>query len=212
MKVKVKHFLVRTDHVGRGVQVMSSLKFNADLLEISNQLSAEQLSQLKFLCRDHIGKREMENIDTGIKLFDILTQRGKLGPDNTDYLRQLLTEIRRPDLLSKIDSIESQSGSTEQPDETETAKLNIATEVIAENLGKNWRKLGRKLGLPDVKLESILRRHPTELEELARDLLKEWRKSRGAKAQTEELITALRACQYNMTADTIETTLSSSGY
>lgn len=83
------------------------------------------------------------------------------------------------------------------------AKLDIATEVIAENLGKSWRKLGRKLGLTDVKLESISKRHPTELEETAVELLKEWRKNRGAEAQTEELIKALRACQFNLTADKV---------
>lgn len=73
-----------------------------------------------------------------------------------------------------------------------------------ECLGRNWRKLGRKLGLKDVKLESISKRHPTDLEETAVELLKEWRKSRGAEARTEELIAALRACQFNMTADKVE--------
>lgn len=85
-----------------------------------------------------------------------------------------------------------------------SAKLDIATDVIQENLGKNWRKLGRKLGLKDIKLESISRRHPTDLEETAVELLKEWRKSRGADARTEDLIAALRACQLNMTADKVE--------
>lgn len=84
------------------------------------------------------------------------------------------------------------------------AKLDIATEVIAENLGKAWRKLGRKLGLTEVKLESISKRHPTDLEETVLELLKEWRKSRGAEARTEELIRALRACQHNLTADKVE--------
>lgn len=80
----------------------------------------------------------------------------------------------------------------------------MATEVVVECLGKNWRKLGRKLGLKDVKLESISKRHPTDLEETAVELLKEWRKSRGAEARVEELIEALRACQFNMTADKVE--------
>lgn len=88
-----------------------------------------------------------------------------------------------------------------------SARLGITIEVITENLGKNWRKLGRKLGLTDVKLESISRRHPTELEETAMELLKEWRKNRGAEACTEELIKALRACQFNLTADKVETKL-----
>lgn len=83
--------------------------------------------------------------------------------------------------------------------------------MIAENLGRTWRKLGRKLGLSDVKLDSISKRHPTELEETVLELLKEWRKSRGAEARTEELISALRACQYNLTADKVVDRLATHG-
>lgn len=76
--------------------------------------------------------------------------------------------------------------------------------MIAENLGKAWRKLGRRLRLSEVKLESISKRHPTDLEETTVELLKEWRKIRGAEARAEELIGALRGCQYNLTADKVE--------
>ncbi|KAI3377221.1 hypothetical protein L3Q82_009133 [Scortum barcoo] len=184
---------------------MDSLPFNSVLLEISDQLSADQLEQLKFLCQDLIGKREREKISRGQRLFELLMQRGRLGPDNTDYLSQLLTKVHRRDLSDKLNTFQSESGNTEdQPDQTEKDKLDIATEVIAENLGKSWRKLGRKLGLSEVKLESISKRHPTDLEETTIELLKEWRRSRGAEAQTEELISALRACQFNLTADKLE--------
>lgn len=93
-----------------------------------------------------------------------------------------------------------------------SAKLHIATEVIAENLGRAWRKLGRKLHLTDVKLDSISKRHPTELDETAVELLKEWRKNCGAEARTEELLEALRACDLNMTADKVEKSLADHGY
>ncbi|KAG8001034.1 FAS-associated death domain protein [Nibea albiflora] len=183
---------------------MSSFHFNAVLLDISNQLSAEDLNNLKFLCKEMIGKRQQEHIDTGRKLFQVLTERGKLGADNRQYLYDLLLRIQRQDLCDKLTRFETPAEPTDpQPDDEERAKLDIATEVIAENLGKSWRKLGRKLGLTDVKLESISKRHPTELEETAVELLKEWRKSRGAEARTEELIKALRACQFNLTADKV---------
>lgn len=93
-----------------------------------------------------------------------------------------------------------------------SAKLNIATEVIAENLGIKWRKLGRKLQVSDVRLDSISKRHSTDLEETAVELLKEWRRSRGAEARTEELIRALRDCLFNLTADKVEDKLKAEGY
>lgn len=89
------------------------------------------------------------------------------------------------------------------------AKLDKATEVIAENLGKSWKKLGRKLGLTEVKLESIAKRHPTELDETTVEMLKEWRKQQGAQAQIQQLIKALRDCQFNLTAEKVEASLRS---
>lgn len=83
------------------------------------------------------------------------------------------------------------------------AKLDIATEVIAENLGKAWRRLGRKLGLNEVKLDSIAKCHPTDLYETTVELLKEWRKVQGPAACADNLIIALRACDLNLTADIV---------
>ncbi|KAM7423544.1 hypothetical protein PAMA_000071 [Pampus argenteus] len=182
---------------------MSDLQFKAVLLEISNQLSPDELDRLKFLC-GNIGKRDLEKIDTGIRLFQIMTERCDLTTTNTQYLTDRLKRIQRPDLVEKLNNFESQSEDPDQPDEAERAKLDIATGVIAEKLGKPWRKLGRKLGLKEVKLESISKMHPTDLEETVIELLKEWRKSRGAEAKTTELTEALRACQFNLTADTVE--------
>lgn len=84
------------------------------------------------------------------------------------------------------------------------AKFAIATEVIADNLGRNWRRFGRKLSLSEVKLESISRRHPSDLYETAVELLKEWRKARGPGARVEDLIGALRTCEFNLTAQKLE--------
>ncbi|XP_054465024.1 protein FADD [Anoplopoma fimbria] len=183
---------------------MSAPQFNSVLLDISNQLSVKQLEDMKFLCNEFIGKRAMEKISSGTQLFLALREMGKLGADKTEYLSQLLNKINRCDLANKLDNFESPSGSGDnQPDEAERAKLDAATDVIADNLGKNWRKLGRKLLLSEVRLESVSTRH-TDLEETARELLKEWRKSRGAEARASMLVDALRVCQLNLTADKVE--------
>lgn len=89
-----------------------------------------------------------------------------------------------------------------------SAKLNVATDVIVENLGKNWRRLGRKLGFSEVKLDSISNRHPADLQETAVELLKEWRKVQKAEAQMQKLVHALRECQMNLTADKVEKKIS----
>ncbi|KAF3686991.1 FAS-associated death domain protein FAS-associating death domain-containing protein FADD [Channa argus] len=192
---------------------MSCLEFNAVLLDISNQLSVDNLETLKFLCREMIGKKDREKINSGIKLFQLLTERGKLGPQNTEFVSACLREAQRQDLADKLTSFETQSANTnDEPDDTEKAKLDIATQVIAENLVRGWRKVGRKLGVKDVKLESISHKHPSDVEETVVELLKEWRKSVGAEAQTQKLIEVLRACQFNLTADKVEDKLKENGY
>uniref|UniRef100_UPI0037E8A3C3 FAS-associated death domain protein n=1 Tax=Semicossyphus pulcher TaxID=241346 RepID=UPI0037E8A3C3 len=188
---------------------MSSSKLKAVLLDISNKLSAAQLDQIKYLCNEDIGKRDMEKVDSGIKLFQFLTERRKLSADNTEYVCQLLQNVQRPDLAELINNFDCLPEINNQPPEQERAKLDIATEVVAENLGRSWRQLGRKLGMSEVKLESISERHPKDLEETAVELVKEWRKSRGAEARTVDLIKALRACELNLTADKIEDKLHS---
>lgn len=183
---------------------MSALQFHSLLLHISSELSSEQLAGIKFLCPD-IKKREQEKIDSGLKLFEVLRQRGQLDEDNTDHLCWLLQQVRRHDLSDKLKGFDRPTeGPGNQPGEAERAKLDVATDVIAENLGKNWRRLGRRLGLSETKLDSISKRNPTELDETAVNLLREWRKSRGAEARTGELIQALRDCDLNLTADKLE--------
>ncbi|KAM9860675.1 FAS-associated death domain protein [Aulostomus maculatus] len=192
---------------------MGSQHFNFVLLEISNQLSSEQLDSLKFLCQHVIGKRELERTNSGSRLFQLLTERDQLGPENCDFLSGLLGQIKRQDLSEKLKNFAEFSTVSEQPpDEAERGKLQIATDVIAENVGRQWRKLGRKLGLNEVKLESIARKHPTDLEETVQELLKEWRRSRGTEARAKELVDALRACEHNLTADKVEDRLRGYGF
>ncbi|XP_029313981.1 FAS-associated death domain protein [Cottoperca gobio] len=203
--ISLRRFSVEVQCVYVCVKDMSNLQFNSVLLDISNQLTDKQLEDMKFLCRDMVGKKELEKISSGIRLFQVLTERGKLGANNTDCLCQLLKDIHRQDLSGRIETFESPAGFNDnQPDKEERDKLDIATEVIVENMGRTWRKLGRRLGLTEVKLDSISRRHPTELEETTREMLKEWMKCRGAEARTEYLIDALRACQFNLTADKVQ--------
>ncbi|XP_077567850.1 FAS-associated death domain protein [Stigmatopora nigra] len=185
---------------------MGPSHFRALLLDISRELTTEQLDNLKYLCMDKIGRRMLEMIDSGFKLFQCLTERGELGQDKREILSELLKNIKRIDLSEKLMSFQSQplECAGNHPCDAKRAKLDIATDIIAENVGRNWRKLGRELGIRPVKLESISMSHPNNLEETARELLKEWREHHGSEVRPEELIYALRACHQNLTADKVE--------
>ncbi|MCJ8737392.1 hypothetical protein PDJAM_G00023400 [Pangasius djambal] len=179
-------------------------RFKVMLLEISEKLGFDHLAKLKFLCGNIIGKKKSEEIISGIQLFECLIERAEIGPNNTEPLRKLLTDIGQQALLEIIDSYEGQATATDLPDETELGKINCAAEVIVEQLGRKWLQYGRKLGITEAKLEGIQEKHPRNLEEQVRELFKEWKKMRKAEARVDELIRALRACDLNYTADVVE--------
>lgn len=84
------------------------------------------------------------------------------------------------------------------------AKINVATMVIVEHLGKKWLQVGRKLGLQHTQLEGIQEKHSRDLEEQVQELIRVWMKIRRENARVEELIQALRDCKQNLTADLVE--------
>lgn len=112
-------------------------EFNSVLLEISDDLRDNNLDRMKFLY-SKLGKRCLEKIDSGIKLFQELMQRNELGPDNTERLKKYLKEIHREDLVEKLNNFEAQcpAAQTDLPNKTEQAKLNAATTVIERQLGQ----------------------------------------------------------------------------
>lgn len=92
---------------------MDSLHFNAVLLSISDQLSSDQLNDLKFLCNRFIGKKILEKVSSGRDLFQLLTERQRLGADNTQFLSDLLEKVHRQDLSDKLNGFVNQSGSND---------------------------------------------------------------------------------------------------
>ncbi|MBN3285460.1 FADD protein, partial [Polyodon spathula] len=176
------------------------------LYQISGSLDSENLKNLKFLCGDDIRKKELEKISSGTDLFKNLMEKGKISADNTGFLRLLLTNIKREDLLQKLDNFEKY-GSGQQddlPDAAERERLETAFEVICDNLGKPWKMFARKIGVSDAKLDQIQDSHPRDMREQIRQVLKTWQKVRGKDARAAELVVKLRDCKLNLVADNVD--------
>ncbi|XP_051983157.1 protein FADD [Xyrauchen texanus] len=180
--------------------------FRAMLLTISDKLDEGNVESLKFLCREDIGKKKLEKINKGIDLFECLIEKAEIGPDNTEVLRRLLDDIGQKVLVHIIDNYETQATGSPADilDDKEQEKINVATEVMVEQLGRRWLQVGRKLGLTTTKMEGIKEKHRYDLEEQVRELITEWMKIQKDKARVQELIQALRECKQNLTADLVE--------
>ncbi|CAM4568172.1 unnamed protein product [Lepidochelys olivacea] len=179
------------------------------LHSFSMSLSDHDLSSLKFLCLDKIGKRKLESVKTGIDLFLILLEQREIAKEKVDFLQLMIKTIKREDLIIQLqDFIESGQGDVvNHLDETEKRQQNVAFEVICDNVGKNWKMLVRRLGISDTKIDRILTASPYNLQEQLMQSLREWQKWKGKEAKVADLIKALRDCKMNLVADKVENEL-----
>ncbi|NXM37543.1 FADD protein, partial [Gymnorhina tibicen] len=171
------------------------------LHSISSSLSDKELSSMKFLCRNNIRKRKLEAVQSGQELFSILMEQQEIARDNLEFLRKLLQQIDRGDLVARLVQFEEEEphAPDDQPDAHEKP-----VPVICDNLGREWKKLMRELGMPEVKLDRIEAAHRFDLYEQLVQALREWQRWKGKDAKVADLIKALRSCSLNLVADRVE--------
>ncbi|NWS71006.1 CASPA protein, partial [Crotophaga sulcirostris] len=79
-----------------------SLKFRQQLLFIDENLVAEDVSALKFLCIDLLPFRRLENVKSAVDIFQLLMAEDYLNEEDTFLLAELLYRIKCHSLLRKL--------------------------------------------------------------------------------------------------------------
>lgn len=171
------------------------------LHSVSASLSSGELTELKFLCQGRVGKRKLERVQSGVDLFSVLLEQNELDPHHTELLRELLTSLRRQDLLRRLDDFEAGAVSRAAPAEQD---LYAAFDIICDHVGKDWRRLARQLKVSDSRIDAIEMKYPRNLTEQVRESLRVWKSSRREDAAVSQLVEALRACRLNLVADHVE--------
>ncbi|XP_028393278.1 FAS-associated death domain protein-like [Dendronephthya gigantea] len=188
------------------------MSFKSFLLEISNDIEKSELESMKYCCEDYcgdkkIGSKRLQEISEARQLFDELIKRNLLGPDNTQILVQLLEKADRYDLSDRVlkRQVSSSSGTqdevTDGPvvnDKLKDARLND----IAEDLGRDWKPLGRRLGLSTNILDNIDAENK-KVKEKAFQMMSKWKKHNGNKATGQILADALIAVSRKDVAETL---------
>ncbi|GCC37860.1 hypothetical protein chiPu_0016368 [Chiloscyllium punctatum] len=82
--------------------------------------------------------------------------------------------------------------------------LNVAFDIICNELGNEWRMFARKLGHKEALLQQIEYKHPRNMREQIQQSLIEWQKREREQATVDKLLSALRSCKLNMVADSVE--------
>ncbi|XP_009500812.1 caspase-8 [Phalacrocorax carbo] len=70
------------------------------LFDISEALVTEELAGLKFLSLDHVPMRKLEAIQEPKAFFNVLQEKGMIEVGNLFFLKELLYQINRMDLLA----------------------------------------------------------------------------------------------------------------
>ncbi|NXS88236.1 FADD protein, partial [Erpornis zantholeuca] len=172
------------------------------LHSISSSLSDKELSEMKFLCKDKIKKGKLQTVQSGRELFSILMELQEIASDNLEFLRTLLKHIQRDDLVAQLVQFEEEEPHApgDQPDAHEKPVA-----VICKNVMKReWKRLMRELGMPEVKLDRIEAAYQYSVDEQLVQALREWQRWKGKDAKVADLIKALRDCYLNLVADLVE--------
>ncbi|NXI64694.1 FADD protein, partial [Anseranas semipalmata] len=172
------------------------------LHSFSSSLSDSELGDLKFLCRDKIGKRKLESVQSGRELFNFLLEQQVIASHNVGFLRDLLKGIKREDLILRLEHFVEEGEVNAPEDQPDVNEKPI--EVICENVGRDWKMLMRKLGFCEVKMDRIVTANPYNLREQLVQSLREWQKWKGKDAKVTDLMKALRDCHMNLVADLVE--------
>ena len=76
--------------------------FRRCLNRLSNQLSRQNLDDMKFVCKDHVPVARMERVRGALDLFQALEERGELSMNDTSFLVKVLVGIERSNLVADL--------------------------------------------------------------------------------------------------------------
>ncbi|XP_073515651.1 FAS-associated death domain protein [Phyllobates terribilis] len=168
------------------------------LLEISEKLDERELESMKFLCSKKIVKKKMEMIKSPLDLFRQLQELTDISEDDLTFLISLLTTINRFDLVKKVELFLGQHPE-EEPKERD--QMDEAFDIICDNVAKEWRRLIRTLGLPEMIIEQAMCANPYNMREQLMQCLIEWRKMKKDSATVSALVQALEKCKLRLVSE-----------
>lgn len=82
-------------------------EFSASLFRIANEITQEELKEMKFLCINpgrinELPRGKLDSIENPVEFLDFLRVRGKIRPDDVTYLVSLLKNIGNVQLANTV--------------------------------------------------------------------------------------------------------------
>ncbi|XP_053866519.1 astrocytic phosphoprotein PEA-15 [Malaclemys terrapin pileata] len=95
------------------------------LKELAENITNEDLDQLKSACKEDIPSEKHEAITTSKDWFSFLEEHNKLDKDNLSYIEHIFEISRRPDLLTVVVEYRTQVLKISEEDEVDTKLTRI---------------------------------------------------------------------------------------
>ena len=132
-------------------------RFKELLCNVGSQISAEDLSALKFLCQDMIVRRKLEGISSGLEIFRVLHERGCISAKRPQFLQRILQDCGRSDLAGIVECSmhPQQEGSREPPAADDSTIYSAGNHYLFR---RALKALGDKLGHADLQGMKIIAR------------------------------------------------------
>ncbi|KAM4889077.1 astrocytic phosphoprotein PEA-15-like [Thomomys bottae] len=95
------------------------------LQDLTNNITLEDLEQLKSACKEDIPSEKREEITTGSAWISFLESHNKLDKDNLSYIEHIFEISRRPDLLTMVVDYRTRVLKISEEDELDTKLTHI---------------------------------------------------------------------------------------
>ncbi|RVE60351.1 hypothetical protein OJAV_G00179960 [Oryzias javanicus] len=83
-------------------QAYTMAEYSSLLSDLSENITNEDLEQLKSACKEDIPEEQSNNITSSKEWFSYLEKNDKLAQDNLSYIEHIFEISRRPDLLTRV--------------------------------------------------------------------------------------------------------------
>ncbi|XP_054855125.1 astrocytic phosphoprotein PEA-15 [Eublepharis macularius] len=100
-------------------------EYSSLLEELAENITLEDLGQLKSACKEDIPSEKHEELATSQDWFRFLEKHKKLDKDNLSYIEHIFEISRRPDLLTMVVEYRTQVLKISEEDEVDTKLTRI---------------------------------------------------------------------------------------
>ncbi|KAL5018695.1 hypothetical protein ScPMuIL_004417 [Solemya velum] len=152
------------------------------LVRLDTLIKDREMKNIKYLFKDRISKRELEDVESAVDLWEKLEERDLLGPDNLECLKEIVDTFN-PQLVNGNNvSFGHGPGMCHtgvnavpiRPAHSGPTELEKCVLYLSKRLGRDWKFCARYLSIDESDIEESESTHRFALREQIHECLRKW--------------------------------------